>query len=363
MIFMDWNNVVADVTKLVTNHMTYGRSAAIGGIVLHHNAGNLSIDQCYDLWQYQREASAHYQVQGDGLIGQLVNDGDTAWHAGNANSWTIGIEHANNNFGPWTISDATLEAGAHLVAALCKYYGLGRPQWMVNVFPHNHFSATACPGEIAGSQNAAYMARAQAWYDAMMNGTDPGDAPSSQPYIPPSSQPTFEGSSDFEGGSYTVNCDVLNVRDTPSTSGAVVAQYHQGETVNLDSWYTVSDGYVWGRYTSYSGVVRYVAVGPHTGSPESNDYLVKTGGVFVSDTNASVPAGCYRVVASGLNVRSEPSVSAAIVASYGNGDTVNLDGWSTTADGYVWGRYTSYSGNTRYVAVREVGGSDYLVLV
>ena len=161
---MDWNNVVADETKLLSVHYTPGRSQNIRG---------LSIQDCYNVWQ-SREASAHYQVDINGRIGQLVNDGDTAWHAGSANSWSIGIEHANNQFGPWTISDATLEAGAHLVAALCKYYGLGRPEWMGNVYPHSYFMATACPGEIAGSQNAAYMSRAQEWYDAMVNGTDAG---------------------------------------------------------------------------------------------------------------------------------------------------------------------------------------------
>lgn len=177
---MDWNNCIADKTRLLTKHYNAGRSgASIQYIVVHHNAGvNLTVDDCWNIWQ-NRQASAHYQVQSDGLIGQLVNDWDTAWHAGdwNANCRSIGIEHANNCAGPWTISDQALEAGAHLVAALCKLYGLGRPTWLGNVFPHKYFQATQCPGEIAGSQNAQYMARAQAWYDAMVNGGTLGDNP------------------------------------------------------------------------------------------------------------------------------------------------------------------------------------------
>ena len=43
---MDWNNVVADETKLLSVHYTPGRSQNIRGIVLHHNAGNLSIQDC-----------------------------------------------------------------------------------------------------------------------------------------------------------------------------------------------------------------------------------------------------------------------------------------------------------------------------
>lgn len=163
---MDWDNVVADQEMILPVHFTSGRTANIDKIVLHHNAGNLSIEDCYNVW-CNREASAHYQVDGNGRIGQLVNDWDTAWHAGNANPSSIGIEHANDNFDPWTISQATLESGAHLVAALCKMYGLGEPQWCVNVFPHSYFMATSCPGEIAGSQNEQYMNRAREWYAAM----------------------------------------------------------------------------------------------------------------------------------------------------------------------------------------------------
>lgn len=169
----NWDTLEADVDKIIGVHYTPGRDGkSINKIVLHHNAGNLSVDDCYRTWQ-TREASAHYQVEANGTIGQLVWDSDTAWHAGDweANCTSIGIEHADSDTTNWTISDATLDNGAHLVAALCKYYGLGRPEWGKNVFPHNHFSATACPGQIAGSQNAAYMAKAQSYYDQMTGAT------------------------------------------------------------------------------------------------------------------------------------------------------------------------------------------------
>lgn len=353
---MDWDNVIADETKILTVHYTPGRSQNIRGIVVHHNSGNLSIQDCYDVWQ-TREASAHYQVDISGRIGQLVHDRDTAWHAGKANSWTIGVEHANNQFGPWTISDETLEAGAHLVAALCKYYDLGRPEWMSNVFPHSYFMATDCPGEIGGFQNEAYMSRAQAWYDAMMNGTDAGDAPTdtdNNTQGEQSSVPSDFGSTNFDGGTYIVNVDTLNVRNQPSLSGAVVAQYRRGDIVNLDNWYTVADGYVWSRYTGYSGNTCYIAVGLPTGTADANDYLIKQS----SSVNDSVPAGTYTCQVNALNVRDSASISSNVVAQYDYGDTVNLDGWSTVADGWVWGRYTGYSGYLRYVAVRSTDGSQ-----
>ncbi|ARO11729.1 hypothetical protein BMR99_03585 [Propionibacterium freudenreichii] len=164
---MDWTNLNADVTKLMNVHFTPGREGrTIDKIVIHHNGGNLSIDQIWNVWQ-DREASAHYQVESSGRIGQLVNDWDTAWHAGDwdANLTSIGIEHADDSTDPWHVSDAAIDSGAHLVAALCRAYNLGRPEWMHNVFPHSHFSATSCPASLAENQRADYMSRAQAYYD------------------------------------------------------------------------------------------------------------------------------------------------------------------------------------------------------
>lgn len=168
----DWEKCIADKTVLIKTHYSPGRGGHnIRKIVLHHNAGNLTIEGCYNVWQ-TREASAHYQVQSDGVIGQLVYDGDTAWHAGdwNANLESIGIEHADESNSPWRISQKCLDNGAHLVAALCKLYGLGRPQWRVNVFPHSAFCPTSCPCSLRDSQNAEYMQRAQQWYDSMVSG-------------------------------------------------------------------------------------------------------------------------------------------------------------------------------------------------
>lgn len=169
-----WKDVEPDKYTLVGGHrFTAGRSRPIDRIVIHHNAGvNLSSEQVRDLWNNSREASAHYQVEADGTIGQLVNDFDTAWHAANSdiNARSIGIEHANIS-GPdrWQISDATVENGAHLVAALCHAYGLGRPKWGVNVFPHSQFTSTGCPWQldVGGEDHDTYMARAAYWYDQM----------------------------------------------------------------------------------------------------------------------------------------------------------------------------------------------------
>lgn len=260
-----WENLEADEDLILSTHMTKGRQGCkVDKIVLHHNGGNLTGKGCYDVWQ-TREASAHYQVAADGRITQLVWDSDTAWHTGDwpSNLTSIGVEHADISTDPWGISEATLDNGAHLVAALCKHYGLGRPQWGVNVFPHSHFSATACPASIAGGQNAAYMAKAQAYYDSMTG---------SRPAAESSPATTDAGKVNVVAGAYVVACDSLNVRSAPSTGATVVASYGRGQTVNLDHWGTVADGYIWGRYTAYSGAIRYIALAP---ADKSTWYLIK----------------------------------------------------------------------------------------
>lgn len=172
----NWDKLETDENRILSKHYTSGRSGKdIDRIVIHHNAGNLSIAQIYNTWQ-SRRASAHYQVDKNGRIGQLVWDSDTAWHAANsdANARSIGIEHANNTFSPsWTVSDKTLEEGAHLVAAICVHHKLGRPSWGKNVFPHSRYSSTSCPGALQGSQQSKYMSRAKAWYDSMTGGKAP----------------------------------------------------------------------------------------------------------------------------------------------------------------------------------------------
>lgn len=88
-------------------------------------------------------------------------------------------------------------------------------------------------------------------------------------------KPSNQTESQTFAGTYRVVADVLNVRSAPTTSAEKVATYTKGQTVKLDSWYTVANGYVWGRYTSSSGQTRFVAIGRSTGKTESDDYLVK----------------------------------------------------------------------------------------
>ena len=70
---------------------------------------------------------------------------------------------------------------------------------------------------------------------------------------------------------YRVNVPVLNVRSAPSLHGAVVAQYHKGQTVNLSAGGIIAGGYIWAHYVGGSGKTRYVALKAVNGTTQ---YLV-----------------------------------------------------------------------------------------
>lgn len=183
-----WENVEPDVYRLMNKHFTPGRGGrSIRYIVRHHTAGILTTDQVWNVWQ-SREASAHYIVEPSGRIGQLVNDWDTAWANGNAtaNAESITIEHSNSAGAgqDWPISDATIEEGAHLAAALCRAYNLGRPEFGKNIRDHREFYGTSCPYHLArgGKYHQRYMDRAQYWYDHMANPT-PAPIPEEGPLM------------------------------------------------------------------------------------------------------------------------------------------------------------------------------------
>lgn len=96
---------------------------------------------------------------------------------------------------------------------------------------------------------------------------------------------------------------------------------------------------------------------PTPSSPSASSSAEKTGEGF---------GGTYRCAVSELNVRDAPGLSGNIVTSYRKGQTVILDDWYVSRDGYIWGRYTgAQSGQLRYIAVGRATGKpepdDYLV--
>lgn len=289
-------------------NFTRGRSGTkVNKIVIHHVAGT-NFDIMPSVWN-TRQASAHYGIGVNGAIRAYVDESNTAWHAGNwdANISSIGIEHINSGGAPsWPVAQATIDASAKLCADIAQRHGLGQLVPMKNLFPHSHFSATACPGvlkeklqEIANKANAINNGTSQpptpssgmyrvrkSWADAksqigafrdLANAKKLADA--NQGYsvfdengnrvhgsTPPApAQPTTK--------TLTVQINGLNIRNRPTLSGAVVGQYNRGATWTLPKaeGFVIADGWVWARAPK-----GYVAVGRNTGKPEKDDYIFIT---------------------------------------------------------------------------------------
>ncbi len=67
--------------------------------------------------------------------------------------------------------------------------------------------------------------------------------------------------------------------------------------------------------------------------------------------------GLYVCQYNGCRVRTAPGLSSAIVASYNKGQSVTIDDWYVSKDGYIWGRYTgATSGQKRYIAIGKATG-------
>ncbi len=101
------------------------------------------------------QVSAHYLLRSsDGQVTQMVRNSDRAWHVGNANSWTIGLEHEGyvNNAAWYTT--AMYNSSAALTRHLCTKHAIscasaykGAASSGINVLPvstrikgHQHYS-------------------------------------------------------------------------------------------------------------------------------------------------------------------------------------------------------------------------------
>jgi len=182
----DWHKLEPDVVRLMNKHYNVGRAGhRIDKVVVHHNAGVLTVDQIWQVWQ-TRQASAHYQVESGGRIGQLVYDDNTAWHAANslANRTSIGIEISNSGGAAqdWPVAQKAIEEAGKLIGAVCYVKKLGRPRHGVNVFDHRRWTNTSCPHHLAagGKYHNQLMGHAVAHYDWMVANA-PGTKPAPTP--------------------------------------------------------------------------------------------------------------------------------------------------------------------------------------
>lgn len=324
--------------------VTYGHGYNSAEYLVVHETANpgASASNHVSYWTDNPDYAVHYVMELDGsVVYHTVPDWALAWHVGNGNYATVGIElaHATN-------ADDFATQWREAVA-WCGDYLYSRGWGVDRMLSHDE-----CRWIWGGTDHTDptdYFAEyGHTWSEfetAVETYMRTGQADANEPVEPETPSAPSDGSVEYGfGGTYTCNVDALNVRD--AIWGSVVAQYAFGETVVLDDWYAVDGGIVWGRYTSWSGATRYVAVGGWTGSPETNDYLIKG---TVGHTSYGYSGGWKTVTADVLNVRND--VWGSVVAQYYAGESVYIDYVAYGSDGSAWGVYTSWSGATRYVSM------------
>ena len=117
-----------------------GRTAAITTIVIHETDGTWLSATNWFQNRYSR-VSAHYLVRAwDGGIMQFVAEGDTAYHARNANPYSIGIEHEYSARYAIPHTVAQYRSSALLVCAIARRYGI--PTDRGHIIGHNEVPGT-----------------------------------------------------------------------------------------------------------------------------------------------------------------------------------------------------------------------------
>lgn len=123
-------------------HYQPGRPGPIRALVVHATAGRAPGDLAWlrKGGDERRPVSCHYYIDKAGRVSQLVQDGDTAWHAGRSrwsldgraveglNAASLGIELENLNSGRDPYPEAQLAAAAELSRLLVRRYGIPRGQ-------------------------------------------------------------------------------------------------------------------------------------------------------------------------------------------------------------------------------------------
>lgn len=238
---------------LLSPNCSKPRNHVIDRITPHYMAAYSTAKACCEWFsKLSTRASANYCIGYEGEIWLCVNEANRAWTTGSSynDNRAVTIECANMLNGQLT--DATWNSLVKLCADICTRNGIARINYTGNdkgnLTMHKWYQDTDCPGpwlsqrfdELANEINAKLNSRS---------------------YF----------------GVYRCNVDTLNIREAPSLDSAIVGQYHRGETVTLDNFRIIHEGYVWGRYTGFtSGKKRYVAIGPYTGKDETTDYLIRT---------------------------------------------------------------------------------------
>ena len=147
------NSSLINYVNLSTN-CNSPRNNAIRKITIHHMAGNLSVEQCGNIFANRnRQASSNYGIGSDGRVGLYVDEANRSWCSSSPDNdhQAITIEVANDVIGGnWHVSDAALAKLIDLCVDICERNNINRLVFTGNASGnltlHKYFAATMCPG-------------------------------------------------------------------------------------------------------------------------------------------------------------------------------------------------------------------------
>jgi hypothetical protein len=180
---IDYDLPVKDLVDQLsaTGHVTH-ESFKKTSVTFHHNGGvNVSHEGVLETWT-TREASAQFDVDIHGAVAQYVKVDEYAWAVGNTegNQSSISIEQADATGSPdWMVSNETFKAACRLAAWLFVHV-IGEAPSASNIFPHQHWSSTDCPGPWVMNHFGMYVSEVQTQYSALKGGS-PSPSPTPTP--------------------------------------------------------------------------------------------------------------------------------------------------------------------------------------
>ena len=251
------------------------------------------------------KASAHYIID-EGNIIQALEDTWKGWHVGDGNnpninnSTTIAIELCVNEGNDF---DKTLENGIELTKYLMNKYNIPAE----NIVMHRDASGKTCSRMMIEDRPSLWP-----YFKDRISG---GDGSLEDDGLKPKMQ-----------GKVT-NASVLNVRESPSTSGRIVHKLNRNQVVGiyeeLNGWYKID--YIDGVKKKYGYVSKdYISI--INENPNDEEKPVEPEKPSVSVNKQGVVK-----VNSALNMRSGPGSNYGVIGTLRNNDKVEIikevDGW------------------------------------
>jgi monofunctional glycosyltransferase len=135
-------------------------------IVLHCSTATTVEGTIHWFLNRNSRVSAHYVVDKNGDIYQMVRDDCSAWHAKAANSRSIGIEHVGTAAD--RLTDAQSRASAELVRWLVAEYEVAAANVVGHKFAPGNEGTTDCPNHLFGEETPEAVA---GWVTAIVGDT------------------------------------------------------------------------------------------------------------------------------------------------------------------------------------------------